>query len=102
MKEKIEAIVQGLKPELERLVFAVKSEESRIKLLQDWVRVSITGLLIDFVKKLLPEKLNGKSDAYAFGYDACRAEMIARAEQLLGMEFEITLQVLAITICQSR
>lgn len=88
MKEKIETIVQGLKPELERLVFAVKSEESRMKLLQDWVRVSITGLLIDFVKKLIPEKVHGRSDSYAFGYDACRSEMIARAEQLLGEELK--------------
>jgi hypothetical protein len=88
MKDKIEAIVQGLKPELERLVFAIRSEESRMKLLQDWVRVSITVLLIDFVKMLIPDKPHSKSDAYGFGYDACRSEMIARAEQLLGMELK--------------
>jgi hypothetical protein len=88
MKERIEAIVAGLKPELERLVFAVRSEESRVKLLQVWLRASITSLLIDFVKSLLPEKSHPKSDAYAFGYDACRAEMIARAEQLLGVDLK--------------
>ena len=88
MKEKIAAIVDGLKPELERLVFAVKSEESRMKLLQEWLRTSVTSLLIDFVKALLPEKSHAKSDAYSFGYDACRSEMIARAEQLLGVELK--------------